>query len=61
MQICADCKYGVLGNYSHLYGGKPIGCNKPDNQRDKGRLGIEVIGGNCFEPKENHADNQRED
>ena len=61
MQICAECKYGVVGKYSHIYKGRPIGCNKPDTQRTKGRLGIEVFGKNCFEPKENHADNQRED
>ncbi len=61
MQICADCKYGVIGNYSHLYKGRPIGCSRPDDERPKGRLGIEVVGGNCFVPKENYADNQRED
>jgi len=53
MQICAECKYGVVGKYSHIYKGRPIGCNKPDTQRTKGRLGIEVFGRNCFEPKEN--------
>lgn len=53
MQICAECKYGVVGKYSHTYKGRPIGCNKPDDKRDKGILGIPGIGGCGFEPKEN--------
>jgi len=27
---CANCKWGVIGKYSRLYGGCPIGCDRPE-------------------------------
>lgn len=28
---CETCKYAVIGKYSHLYGGRPIGCAYPND------------------------------
>lgn len=36
MIICKDCKWGVVGKYSKVYGGCPIGCEKPDSLRNYG-------------------------
>jgi len=41
---CTDCKWLVLGSYSHVYGGTPIGCSKPLDEKHKP--------GSCLEKKE---------
>ena len=55
-KMCADCKWGVIGKYKQIYKGRPIGCNRPDDYRPKGVVGVDFFGKNCFEPKENYAD-----
>jgi len=32
---CIDCKWGVIGKYSRLYGGYPIGCEKPEKSKTR--------------------------
>jgi hypothetical protein len=50
MTICKNCKYGVIGNYSRIYKGCPIGCNRPDNDRAYKHKGTN----GCFVAKEKH-------
>lgn len=41
-KMCENCKWGVIGKYSQVYGGRPIGCSCPEEQLEK----------HCFVPKE---------
>lgn len=56
MQICANCKWGVL-KYSREYKGVIIGCQNPNEKtRDN------FLGEHCYIPKEKEsADNTGED
>lgn len=29
---CENCRWVVIGQYNKLYGGRPIGCNCPNNK-----------------------------
>jgi len=49
MNMCVNCKYEVIGKYSHVYKGKPVGCNSPSERLKCGKFKGE---GYCFEPKE---------
>mgnify|MGYP007070200397 FL=1 len=52
MTICTECKWGVIGRYSQIYKGCPIGCKKPNDKRNYGKTVANGGFGNCFEPKE---------
>lgn len=47
MTICKDCKWGVVGKYSKVYGGCPIGCQRPDDDRVYRIKGVK----GCFKPR----------
>lgn len=50
MTICKDCKWGVVGKYSKIYGGCPIGCNRPKKSKSPKQMCED--GEMCFERRE---------
>lgn len=44
MIVCQNCKFGVVGKYSKVYGGCPVGCNRPDDDRAYKHKGVK----GCF-------------
>ena len=50
MTICKDCKLCVIGKYSKVYGGCPIGCNKPKKSKSPKQMCED--GEVCFERRE---------
>lgn len=41
---CLTCKWVYVGKFNHIYGGRPIGCIKPEEKRLPNR-------GSCWEAK----------
>ena len=49
-KACLTCRWGVIGPYSKIYKGCPVGCKSPqDNRHLKTKGGFKQ---GCWEPKE---------
>lgn len=47
---CEHCKWRVLGSYDIKYGGRPIGCSKPEELMELGEL--------CFEERKEETNDK---
>ena len=49
-KTCLSCKWGVVGAYSKIYKGCPVGCCQPQADKQYKTKGGFQQG--CYEPKE---------